>query len=126
VAHPWLRVRVTAGQWNWSFTYANGKTVNAISTWSPPVAEVPVGVEVEFDARSEDVIHGFYVPTLRFQRQVFPGYVNKFDLIFTKPGTYTGECSVYCGTFHSYMHFAIRAVSATAFRAWVAKGGTTS
>lgn len=123
LARPALRVQVFAAQWSWRFRYANGTTVTAVSTWDPPVAVVPVDVEVEFDGTSEDVIHGFWVPGLRFMRQFVPGYVTRFDLTFTAPGRYLGECSVFCGEQHSEMHFEIEAVSAARFRRWLASGG---
>ena len=123
VSRPALRVNVVAAQWSWTFRYPNDTTVVAVATWSPPIAVVPAGVEVQFDATSRDVIHGFWVPRLHYLRQVLPGYVTKFDLIFAKPGRYEGECAVYCGDLHSQMHFEIEAVSPARFRKWLASGG---
>ena len=56
--------------------------VTDISTWHPTPAYVPTGTEIEFEGTSEDVIHGFWVPELHYQRQVLPGYSTHFDLIF--------------------------------------------
>jgi cytochrome c oxidase subunit 2 len=119
VADPRLRIGVTAAQWSWRFSYPNGATVTAVSTWRPPVAYVPTGVEVEFAGSSRDVIHGFWVPQLHFQRQFLPGYTTRFDLRFDEPGRYGGECSVFCGDQHSEMHFAIEAVSPERFQRWL-------
>lgn len=121
VSDPALRIRVVAAQWSWRFEYPDGITVLAVSTWHPPVALVPTGVEIEFTGTSRDVIHGFWVPQLHFQRQFLPGYVTRFDLRFDKPGSYGGECSVFCGEQHSQMHFEIRAVSPAVFRRWLAE-----
>jgi cytochrome c oxidase subunit 2 len=121
VSDPALRIRVVAAQWSWRFEYPGGPTVLAVSTWHPAVALVPVGVEIEFTGTSRDVIHGFWVPQLRFQRQFLPGYVTRFDLRFDKPGFYGGECSVFCGEQHSQMHFEIQAVSPAVFRRWLAE-----
>ncbi len=120
VAHPALRVRVTAAQWSWRFEYPGGATVDAVSTWHPPVAYVPTGVEVEFVGSSRDVIHGFWVPRLHFQRQFLPGYETRFDLRFDRAGRYGGTCSVFCGDQHPQMHFAIEAVSPARFQRWLA------
>jgi cytochrome c oxidase subunit 2 len=122
-ARPGLRIKVIGAQWSWRFVYANGVVVSAISTWHPPVVYVPTGTEVEFNGTSEDVIHGFWVPKLHFQRQVLPGYVTHFDLIFDTAGYYGGECSVFCGEHHSEMHFALQAVSPSRFREWLAREG---
>lgn len=123
VAHPGLRIKVIAAQWSWRFVYANGATVTAISTWRPPVAYVPTGTEVEFEGTSEDVIHGFWIPQLHYQRQILPEYVTHFDLIFDTAGAYEGECSVFCGERHSEMHFEMRAVTPAKFREWLAREG---
>ena len=114
---------MVAAQWSWTFRYANGTTVSAVASWSPPVAVVPTGVEVQFNATSRDVIHGFWVPQLHYLRQVIPGYTTRFDLLFAKPGRYEGECAVFCGLLHPQMHFEIQAVSPAAFRRWLANGG---
>ena len=45
-----------------------------MDTWHPTPAYVPTGSEVEFVGSSEDVIHGFWVPGLHYQRQFVPGY----------------------------------------------------
>lgn len=118
-AHPALRLRVVAAQWSWRFQYPNGTSIAAVSTWRAPVALVPVGEEVEILGTSRDVIHGFWVPRLHFQRQFLPGYVTRFDLRFDKPGLYEGECSVFCGDQHSQMHFRLRAVSPSTFQRWL-------
>ncbi len=119
VKHPGLRITVVAAQWAWRFTYPNGKTVTAVDTWSPPVAEVPLHTEIEIAGRSKDVIHGFWVPRLRFQRQLIPGETTRFDLYFSEGGSYLGECAVYCGLGHSRMHFALKAVSPAKFTRWL-------
>jgi cytochrome c oxidase subunit 2 len=120
VASPALRIQVTAAQWSWRFRYPNGLEVSAVATWHPPVAVVPTGVPVEFDGTSSDVIHGFWVPQLRFQRQILPRYVTRFDLIFHDEGLYGGVCAVYCGQQHTQMHFELEAVSPRVFREWLA------
>jgi cytochrome c oxidase subunit 2 len=119
VAHPALRIRVSAAQWSWRFEYPNGAVVVAVSTWRPPLALVPTGVEVEFSGSSRDVIHGFWVPQLHFQRQFLPGYTTHFDLRFDRSGHYGGECSVFCGDQHSQMHFGIEAVNPERFQKWL-------
>jgi cytochrome c oxidase subunit 2 len=123
VAHPGLRIKVIAAQWSWRFVYANGVQVVDIDTWHPTPAYVPTGTEIEFSGTSEDVIHGFWVPELHYQRQVLPGYTTHFDLIFDRAGLYQGECSVLCGDQHSEMHFALEAVSPASFREWLERKG---
>jgi cytochrome c oxidase subunit II len=120
-AHPGFRIRVIAAQWSWRFVYPDGVSVADVGTWHPTPAYVPTGTEVEFVGSSEDVIHGFWVPELHYQRQFVPGYTTRFDLLFQRPGYYGGECSVLCGEDHSEMHFALEAVSPQSFRGWLAR-----
>ena len=123
VARPALRIGVVAAQWSWTVRYAGGAQVRAVATWSPPVAVVPAGVEVEFDGTSLDVIHGFWVPGLHYLRQLVPGHTTRFDLFFPHAGRYEGECAVYCGELHSQMHFAVEAVAPARFERWLATHG---
>jgi len=123
VAHPSLRVHVTAARWSWSFRYPNGLTVTDVASWHPRPALVPAGVEIEFSGISRDVLHGFWIPRLKFMRQLLPTQVTHFDLRFDRRGYYPGECAVFCGERHSEMHFAVRAVSPAAFRSWLAREG---
>jgi cytochrome c oxidase subunit II len=125
-AHPALRIDVVAAQWSWRLSYPGGASVTSVSTWHPAVALVPTGVEVEFVGTSRDVIHGFWVPQLHFQRQLLPGYRTRFDLRFDKEGRYGGECSVFCGDQHSEMHFALEAVSRERFQRWLSSQGAVS
>jgi cytochrome c oxidase subunit 2 len=120
-AHPGFRIRVIAAQWSWRFIYPGGVSVVDVDTWHPTPAYVPTGTVVEFVGSSEDVIHGFWVPELHYQRQLVHGYTTRFDLLFQKPGYYGGECSVLCGEDHSEMHFALEAVSPQRFRGWLAR-----
>jgi cytochrome c oxidase subunit II len=120
-AHPGFRIRVIAAQWSWRFVYPDGVSVADVGTWHPTPAYVPTGTDVEFVGSSEDVIHGFWVPELHYQRQFVPGYTTRFDLLFQKPGYYSGVCSVLCGEDHSEMHFALEAVSPRSFRGWLAR-----
>ncbi|HEY1450801.1 MAG TPA: cytochrome c oxidase subunit II [Solirubrobacteraceae bacterium] len=120
-AHPGVRIEVLAAQWSWVFTYANGARIADVSTWHPTAVLVPTDEEVEFVGRSRDVIHGFWIPQLHFQRQLLPGYATRFDLRFDEPGRYGGECSVFCGEQHSQMHFAVEAVSPTRFAQWLSE-----
>lgn len=121
VSDPSLKVDVVASQWAWRFEYPDGVRVIAVDTWRPRPAYVPEGVEVQFTGTSRDVIHGFWVPRLHFQRQMIPGYLTRFDLRFDTGGYYLGVCSVYCGERHSQMHFAIQAVSRGRYERWLAE-----
>lgn len=82
--------------------------------WTLSGNEVTVGRPVEFRVTSADINHGFGVYDedmhLVGQTQAMPGYVNKLQLVFRKPGTYKVLCMEYCGIAHHNMLAEIRAV----------------
>jgi len=100
-------VDVVAFKWGWAFT-TGGKTVVGDDR-APPVLSVPAGRPVRFVLRSRDVIHAFWVPSLRFKRDAFPWRSTQFDLVFDHPGTYVGRCAEFCGLQHAGMTFQVRA-----------------
>jgi cytochrome c oxidase subunit 2 len=111
---PAVGVTVTAAKWDWRFTYSDGTTLrNEVF--------VPAGRTIRFDARSLDVVHSFWIPDRRFQRQVWPEHVEHFDLVFDHPGTYQGVCAMFCGLRHQNMHFVVRALDARAYADWAAE-----
>jgi cytochrome c oxidase subunit 2 len=113
-------VRVVAAKWSWRFEYpSRGIVETGSSSGAPAVLTVPAGVEVEFHATAIDVIHGFWIPALKFQRQLIPGRTATFRLTFPRPAfTSSGTCSFYCGLEHARMHFAIQVLSRADYEAW--------
>lgn len=98
-------VRVVAGKWDWRFEHAAGRVETDMLT-------VPAGREIEFRATSTDVIHGFWIPALKFQRQVIPGRTTTFRLTFPRAGWVTsGACSFFCGLEHARMRFSVNVVA---------------
>ncbi len=122
---PVVDITVTAFQWGWRFDYPNlnvdvtGELTNGPGNHGPQMV-VPAGETVQITLVSADVIHGFYVRDFNFSRYAQPGVVNVFDLNVLHQGTYDGQCTQYCGLYHSQMLFSVRAVSPAAFRAWAA------
>jgi heme/copper-type cytochrome/quinol oxidase subunit 2 len=98
-------IQVVAGKWEWRFEHASGRVETDVLT-------VPAGKEIEFRATSVDVIHGFWIPELKFQRQLIPGQTTTFRLTFPRAGwVTTGECSFFCGLEHARMHFSVDVVA---------------
>lgn len=117
---PNVRLTVTAFQWGWRFTYANGASIVSQGT-SYPQMVLPQGETTTVKLISQDVVHGFYIPEFDFSRYALPGVTNYFDLSPTKTGTFIGRCSQLCGLYHAEMLFSVRVVSPTQFRAWLAQ-----
>jgi len=145
---PDVVVDVTAYQWGWIFQYsrpgpdpgvncvtspgecvtietATGAAPSALakSYTSPlyPQLVLPVHATVRVFLRSHDVIHGFYVHALNFSRYAQPGVVNEFEFNPTVVGVFPGQCTQYCGLYHSEMLFSVRTVTPGQFQTWFAQ-----
>jgi len=131
-----MTIKVTGHQWYWEFTYPDQ---NDLDIESRVIADsdlkegqlrlldvdnelvVPAGKNIRILTTSYDVIHSFYVPSLGVQRYAIPGRTIETWVKINEPGTYYGECNQICGTNHSAMPIAIKAVSEEDFTAWAAK-----
>ncbi|MBX9702727.1 MAG: cytochrome c oxidase subunit II [Silvanigrellaceae bacterium] len=103
-----LDFKVTARKWDWLFTDVNtGAETNDL--W------VPVGVPIRLIMSSVDVIHGFYVPDFRINRDVLPNVYTVTWFKADKLGTHPILCTQYCGTKHSQMVRYVRVVSQEEF-----------
>ena len=118
-----LVVEVTARQWEWRFTYPGQ---------GPEDQEelvLPVDRPVRFLLRSEDVVHGFWVPAFRIKEDVVPGETR--ELVITPDrlvSTTTSplarvQCAELCGAGHAEMRSSVRVVSETRFAEWLAGAG---
>jgi cytochrome c oxidase subunit 2 len=113
-------VRVVAGKWSWRFEYPGGRVETGAANGAPAQLTVPAGEQVELRATSLDVIHGFWVPALKFQRQLVPGRTTTIRLVFPRPGfAISGTCSFFCGLEHAHMRFSIRVLPRAEYDAWL-------
>jgi cytochrome c oxidase subunit II len=103
---------ITGHQWWWEVRYpASGvMTANEI--------HIPVGKPLSVRLDSSDVLHEFWVPELARKLTTVPGRPNHLWLEATKPGTYLGVCSEFCGTQHAWMRFLVVAEPPAQFEAW--------
>jgi cytochrome c oxidase subunit 2 len=120
-AAPAEVVRVVAGKWDWRFEYPrHGIVETSAANGAPAMLTVPAGEAVEFQATSVDVVHGFWIPAMKFQRELIPGQTATFALTFPRPGfTTSGTCSFFCGLEHARMHFTVDVLSRADYDAWV-------
>jgi cytochrome c oxidase subunit II len=113
------RIRVVAAKWRWRFEYPAYGIVVRGAEREVPTLVVPADTDVEFEAVSLDVVHAFWVPEVRFQRQLFPERPTRFTISFPATGLLSsGRCSFYCGLRHQDMRFSVEVLEPAAFRAW--------
>lgn len=121
--NPDVTVDVVAFQWNWEFDYPNepktpdGQIVRTVgSSGEIPLLVLPTNRTIQYNLRSTDVIHSFWVPEFHFKRDVFPDpEKNNQDMSFQNSidttGSFVGRCAELCGTYHSVMNFEVRAIT---------------
>jgi cytochrome c oxidase subunit II len=127
-----MNIAVTGHQFNWSYTYDEGFSVNNEMV-------VPVGKMIHMTFDSTDVIHSWWVPALTGKTDAVPGYTNQ-SWIKVDSGVlnncpvgndrhpdqatggcvFHGECAELCGAGHSQMQIDVLVVPQTQYDAWVA------
>jgi hypothetical protein len=69
---------------------------------------------------SEDVIHSFFVPALRFKQDTVPGLAIKVHFTALEKGKYEIPCAELCGQLHSTMEGTLLVTSAEDYDAMAA------
>ena len=111
-----MTIEVTGHQWWWEVRYPGHKgavTANEI--------HIPARTRVNVIARSEDVIHSFWVPQLNRKIDMVPGHPNRVLLYADKPGLYRGQCAEFCGLQHAHMATYVFADPPDRFKRWLAQ-----
>lgn len=119
-----IQVEVTGQQFSWSYEYppsvTGGKPLKTTQLY------VPNGESVEFNLKSVDVIHAFWIPAFRIQEDVVPGITTHWRATPDRLGSYPVVCNLLCGNGHALMRSTIHVVSEPAFRAWLATQTSSS
>ncbi len=104
---------VTARQWMYQFKYPDGRQeVNEV--------RVPVGKPVKFIMTSQDVLHGFFLPSFRVMQDILPGRYTSLWIQPLKEGKYDIFCTQYCGTGHSEMRATLVVMGEKDYQQWLA------
>lgn len=118
----------------------NENKVNGLSQWEAGADDrivkgemhIPVGKEVEFIFRSQDVIHSAYLPHFRAQMNTVPGVPTRFKMTPTittadmrkKMGNdefdYILLCNKVCGAAHFNMQIKVIVEDEASYQAWLA------
>jgi cytochrome c oxidase subunit 2 len=141
-----VQVEVTGMQFAWYFRYpgldgkygktspklmdpsAGGEAAVGLDTSDPASKDdlvtgtmyLPVDREVDLSLRAVDVIHNFFVPSLRFKQDAVPGLNIHMHLKPTQIGDYEVACAELCGLGHYKMHGMVKVVSQEEFDKWLA------
>ncbi|MEW6156797.1 MAG: cytochrome c oxidase subunit II [Verrucomicrobiota bacterium] len=110
-----LKVFVDGEQWWWRVRYQlpDGKSFALANE-----IRLPVGEPVQFELRSSNVIHAFWIPSIGGKKDMIPGRVTHLALTPTRTGIYRGACAEYCGTSHAFMAFYTVVMEKEEFTRW--------
>ncbi len=106
---------VVGKQWMWKLQHPEGPMeINEL--------HVPVRRPIKLTMTSEDVIHNFYVPAFRVQKDVVPGMYTSIWFEATSTGRYHFFCNQYCGTNHAVMGGYVIVMSPDDYEQWLSGG----
>jgi len=91
----------------------------SLTVRSPSEVHIPVGVPVEIELVTRDVIHSFWVPKLHGKVDLIPGMKNRVRVQADRPGVYEGECAEFCGVQHAHMRLMVVAHSPDEYVKWL-------
>ena len=135
-----ITIKVEGSKWKWRYEYPaneaghvhklggaytkqkqdeNGKVIEE-GTMGKSALYVPVDTNIilSMTAPVDDVIHAFYIPSLRMKEDVVPGRTTKQWFNAGTVGEYDIECAEYCGTDHSYMYSRLVVLPKAEYEAW--------
>ena len=144
-----LQVELLAKQFEWRFCYAgpDGKFATADDVYSTNELHVPLGKKVLIKARSQDVLHSFFLPHYRLKQDIVPGMNIPIWFEPTKTSAQAAQeklrregkaetpetlakaltscwdiaCAELCGLGHSRMRGQLVVETQAEFDAWLAK-----
>ncbi len=127
---PDQTIEVYGKQWGWDFNYLDEDVYYAGVQTQPeslgvggtgivestlPVLVVPVDSTIEFQVRSRDVAHSFWVIDFLQKIDAYPHRTNYITVNTQREGTFAGKCAEFCGDYHAQMLFSVRVVSQDEF-----------
>jgi cytochrome c oxidase subunit 2 len=140
-----VRIEITAEQFLWNMRYPGpdgrfgrtspkyyepvGNTVGIVPD-DPAGADdfiiqnnlvVPMGQPVELILRSKDVLHSFFVPSMRLKQDTVPGLEIPLRFTATATGEFEIACAELCGLAHYRMRGFMKVVEPAAYETWLAE-----
>lgn len=112
-----LQVQVIGHQWWWEFKYPQLGITTANELY------LPIGRTVNFELKTQDVLHSFWIPQMGGKRDLIS---NKSNYLWFTPNAdlpssaWNGFCAEYCGASHANMKFRVFTVTQDEFGQWSA------
>ncbi len=111
---PEEKIEVIAKQWSWLFRYpSHNRTSSEL--------HLPVNHRIHLIMRSEDVIHGFYVPNFHLKQDIIPNQTIDFSFTPNRLGKYKLHDSQFSGTYFALMEADVYVDSPEDYQKWLAQ-----
>lgn len=129
-----MTIKAIGNQWYWSYEYPDDGnfTFDAIMVETEDLQPgqhrlletdtyvvLPINTKIRILITARSVLHAFSLPAMGVKLDAVPGRINETWMEITREGTFYGQCSEICGSGHSYMPIAVKAVSKEAYAIWV-------
>ena len=116
-----LEVSLVGKQFEWNTTYpgADGQLGTGDDFSTRNQLHVPVDQPVLVRLGTEDVIHSFFVPSLRVKQDALPGQTIDVWFEAMVPGRFEIACAELCGLGHYRMRAIITVHTADEYARWV-------
>lgn len=112
-----LQVEVIGHQWWWEFRYPQYGITTANELY------LPNGRTVNFQLKTVDVLHSFWIPQMGGKRDLISNRTNYLWFTPNKDlpsSAWNGFCAEFCGPSHANMKFRVFTVTAEEFGQWAA------
>ncbi len=110
-----LQVEVIGHQWWWEFRYPQYGITTANELY------LPNGRTVNFQLKTVDVLHSFWIPQMGGKRDLISNRTNYLWFTPNKElpsSAWNGFCAEFCGPSHANMKFRVFTVTADEFAQW--------
>ncbi|MEH2362981.1 cytochrome c oxidase subunit II [Nostoc sp.] len=117
LAEPVEKIDVLAKQWAWVFHYPERDITST-------ELHLPSDRRIRLALRSQDVLHGFYIPAFRLKQDIIPNQSIDFEFTPIRPGQYRLTDSQYSGTYFATMQANVVVESPKDYQQWLAQAAT--
>jgi len=118
-----VEVRVLGQQFAWNLIYpgVDGQFDTADDFRTTNFLRIPVGKTVMFHISSQDVLHSFFLPTMRIKQDALPRATTPIWVTPENVGNFEIACAEFCGISHGQMRGTMEVVTVEDFDKWVAE-----
>lgn len=117
VTAPVEKIDVIAKQWAWVFHYPETDVTSS-------ELHLPSDRRIRLALKSEDVLHGFYIPAFRLKQDIIPNHNIDFEFTPIRPGKYQLTDSQYSGTYFATMYADVVVESPEQYHQWLTQAAT--